>query len=166
MPYCVQCGNGVGGSDRFCGKCGTAQLGATSGPGPGFGKQFRTDQFVGGLTNRNAALLCYIPWLGWIAAIFVLASDRFRHDRQVRFHAFQGLYLFVTWMIVDWVFVPMLSIPERFYEHPMLGMPGHLLQLVIFCAWIFMLIKVSHGEDFHLPVLGEMAERSASEQRT
>jgi uncharacterized membrane protein len=121
---------------------------------------------VSGLTNRNAALLCYIPWVGWIAAIIVLASDRFRQDKQVRFHAFQGLYLFVAWMIVDWVLVPMLSFPEHVFGYPMFGMPAHLLQLVIVGAWVFMLIKVSQGVDFHLPVIGEMAERSASEQRT
>jgi uncharacterized membrane protein len=160
MPFCIKCGNTVGGFDKFCGKCGAAQPASAGGP------RFRTDQFVSGLNNRNAALLCYIPWFGWIAAIFVLASDRFRQDRQVRFHAFQGLYLFVVWMIVDWVLVPMVSIPMRFYDHPWVGTPGHLLQLAILGAWIFMLVKVAHGEDFHLPVIGEMAERSASEQRT
>ena len=160
MPFCIKCGNAVGGFDRFCGKCGAAQ------PASARGTQFRTDQLVSGLTNRNAALLCYIPWVGWIAAIFVLASDRFRQDRQVRFHAFQGLYLFVTWMIVDWVLVPMLSIPARLFDHSMLASPAHLLQLVILGTWVFMIIKVAQGADFHLPILGEMAERSASEQRT
>lgn len=160
MPFCVQCGAGVGNSDRFCGKCGAPQPAAPRGP------RFRTDQFFSGLTNRNAALLCYIPWFGWIAAIFILASDRFRHDRQVRFHAFQGLYLFVAWLIVDWVFVPMVSIPEHFSDPPAWGLPGHLLQLAMLAVWVIMIIKVAHGENFHLPILGEMAERSASEQRT
>jgi uncharacterized membrane protein len=163
MPYCVQCGNAVGGADKFCGKCGSRQAAAAS--GPGFNPGFRAQQFVSGLTNRNAALLCYIPWVGWIAAIVVLASDRFRQDKQIRFHAFQGLYLFVAWMIVDWVLVPMLAFPGHVFGYPMIGTPAHLLQLVILGTWVFMLIKVSQGVDFHLPVIGEMAERSASEQR-
>jgi uncharacterized membrane protein len=157
----------VGGADKFCGKCGSRQAAASgAGFGPGYRAGFRTQQFVNGLTNRNAASLCYIPWVGWIAAIVVLASDRFRQDKQVRFHAFQGLYLFVAWMIVDWVLVPMLTFPEHVFGYPMFGMPAHLLQLAIFVTWVFMLIKVSQGVDFHLPVIGEMAERSASEQRT
>jgi uncharacterized membrane protein len=160
MPYCVQCGTAVGATDKFCGRCGAPQPASPRGP------QFRSDAFIGGLTDRNAALLCYVPWLGWIASIFVLASDRFRRDRRVRFHAFQGLYLFVAWMIVDWVLVPLLSIPAIFFDHPTLGTPARLLQLAILGAWAFMMIKVSQGEDFHLPILGEMAERSASEQRT
>ena len=32
-------------------------------------------------------------------------------------------------------------------------------------AWIFMLMKVSHDQDYRLPILGELADRSVSEQR-
>jgi hypothetical protein len=63
-----------------------------------------------GVSPRTASLLCYIPILGWIVAIVVLASARFRDNARVRFHAFQGLYLFVAWLIVDWVLSPMFSI--------------------------------------------------------
>jgi uncharacterized membrane protein len=153
----------VGGFDQFCGKCGARQAGAGPRP-PDFGA--RAQHFVNGLSNRNAALLCYIPWVGWIAAIIVLAADRFRHDRQTRFHAFQGLYLFVTWMIVDWVLVPALSFERYAWGFPFVATPARLAQLVILGTWIFMIVKVSHGQDYHLPILGEMAERSASEQRT
>ena len=61
------------------------------------------------LNPKTASILCYIPWVGWVAAIVVLASDRFRHDRAVRFHAFQGLYLFVAWLIADQVIRPMFD---------------------------------------------------------
>ena len=151
MPFCVKCGNAVGGFDRFCGKCGTAQPAAPRG-------QFRTDQFVSGLTNRNAALLCYIPWIGWIAAIFVLASDRFRRDRQVRFHAFQGLYLFVAWLIVQWVFKPWgwANVPHV----PIL----ELMQLALLIVSVFMMVKAGEGRPYALPVIGDLAERSLIEK--
>ena len=118
-----------------------------------------------GISNRNAALLCYIPMVGWIAAIVVLATDRFRRETQVRFHAFQGLYLFVAWLLVNWVIKPAMYVGGE------LGYPFHRLitsglQLLIFAAWIFMIIKVSHNEDYRLPIVGELAERSVSEQRT
>jgi uncharacterized membrane protein len=117
---------------------------------------------LSGISARTASLLCYIPWVGWIASIVVLASHRFRTDAQVRFHAFQGLYIFVAWLMVEWVFTPFGFI---------LGMPFHrfganLLQLAVFAAWIFMLIKVSHDENYKLPILGDLAERSVSEQRS
>ena len=98
-------------------------------------------------------------WLGWIASIIVLATDRFRQERRVRFHAFQGLYLFVAWLIVDWVVRPLFT-----------GMSGpvirvdKILQAVLMFTWIFMLIKASHDEEYSLPIIGELAQKSASER--
>jgi len=159
MPYCVQCGQTVGTSDRFCAKCGAQQSGgATSASG-------RVHDFWSNISQRNAALLCYIPWVGWIAAIAVLASDRFRTEKRLRFHAFQGLYLFVAWLMVGWVVTPMLTFPGPTVGFPVYRTISQLLHLAILGAWIFMLIKVSHDQDYHLPVIGDLADRSVSEQR-
>jgi uncharacterized membrane protein len=119
-----------------------------------------------GISGRNAALLCYIPMVGWIAAIVVLASERFRRQPDVRFHAFQGLYLFVAWLMVEWVVSPALAIGEWTGGFPLHRFFGHLLQLMIFAAWILMIVKVSHDEKYKLPIIGELAERSVSEQRS
>ena len=163
MAFCVQCGNRVGDADHFCAKCGGAQKASAgaraAGPRP-------VADALTGISGRTASILCYIPWVGWIAAIVVLASNRFRTDAQVRFHAFQGLYIFVAWLMVEWVFSPFL-----YASGWLMGMPFHrfganLLQLAVFIAWIFMLIKVSHDEHYKLPVIGDLAERSVSEQRS
>jgi uncharacterized membrane protein len=159
MPYCVQCGTPVGAADQFCGKCGSPQTGSAH-PGATAAKPA---DFMSGISNRNAELLCYIPMVGWIAAIVVLASEHFRRETQVRFHAFQGLYLFVAWLIVDWVISPALYFQEGFILHRLFSRG---LQLLIFAAWIFMLIKVSHDEDYKLPIIGELADRSVCEQRS
>lgn len=107
-------------------------------------------------------MLCYVPVIGWIASIVVLASARFRQDRNVRFHAFQGLYLFVAWLLVDWVAGPVFGflpgIPARLA-------PVGVLHAAILAAWIFMLVKASRNEAYHLPIVGELAERSVAEQR-
>lgn len=107
-------------------------------------------------------MLCYIPLMGWIAAIVVLASPRFRAARNVRFHAFQGIYLFVVWLIIDHVIAP-------FWHHlprpsPMPALAG-LLHAVVFGAWIWMIIKTSQEQMYHLPLVGDLAERSLAEQR-
>jgi uncharacterized membrane protein len=154
MAFCVQCGNQVGDGDQFCAKCGVRQkVSAAAGAA-----RPATDPFSG-ISGRNASVLCYIPWIGWIAAIVVLASERFRQDAKVRFHAFQGLYVFVAWLIVEWVIKPVL-----YWSDGSIGV--HLLQLVIFAAWVFMMIKVSHDESYKLPFIGDLAERSVSEQRS
>jgi uncharacterized membrane protein len=116
-----------------------------------------------GISPRTASLLCYIPILGWIVAIVVLASARFRQDARVRFHAFQGLYLFVAWLIVDWVLSPMFGL--AFWGPPFHRVFPALLKAVIFGAWIFMIVKTSQDETFKLPILGDLAEKSVSEQR-
>ena len=162
MPYCVQCGQTVGSSDRFCAKCGAQQSAGSSGPSSGPDK---VKDFWSNMSHRNAALLCYIPWVGWIAAIAVLASDRFRGEKRLRFHAFQGLYLFAAWLMVEWVIAPMLTFPVSTAGFPVYRSISQILHLVIVGTWIFMLMKVSHDQDYRLPILGELADRSVSEQR-
>ena len=153
MPYCCRCGNQVATTDFFCRACGTKQ------PAPEAERaSVPPPDLVPGMSARTATLLCYIPVIGWIGAIIVLASPRFRREWRVRFNAFQGLYLFVAWLIVDWALSPMLS-----FAHFGPG-PG-LLKLIIFVTWIFMIVKVSHGELYKLPILGDLAEKSVSEQR-
>ena len=93
----------------------------------------------------------------------MLASSRFRDDRTVRFHAFQGLYLFVAWLIVDWVLGPVFSFPgHRFHLMPPIA---GLLKAAVIGTWIYMMITVSQERMVKLPIVGELADRSVSEQR-
>jgi len=105
MPFCSSCGNTVNPTDQFCAKCGARQ--PIAGPHP-------VDPLAG-ITPRTASILCYIPGIGWIASVIVLAADKFRNNHIVRFHAFQGLYLFVAWLIVEWVISPIFR--EIHYPH-------------------------------------------------
>ena len=149
MPFCSQCGNQVGAGDIFCATCGFRQP-VTARPGA---------DPMAGVTPRTASILCYIPVVGWVASIVVLATDRFRQERKVRFHAFQGLYLFVAWLIVDWVLRPMF-----------INLPGpiiridKILQAILMFTWVFMLVKAAHEEEYELPIIGELAQKSASER--
>ena len=154
MPYCCQCGKSVGGHDAYCGVCGAHQPSAASTP--------HVD-YMHGISPRTASLLCYIPIMGWIVSIVVLASARFRTDPRVRFHAFQGLYLFVAWLLVDWVLSPMFGF--AFWGPPFHQVFPGLMKAVIFGTWIFMMVKTSHDEMYKLPILGDLAEKSVSEQR-
>ena len=153
MPYCCQCGQKVASGDTFCASCGARQPAAPP-----------ASDDLHGIRPRTASLLCYVPLVGWLAAIVVLASTRFRRDPRVRFHAFQGLYLFVAWLIVDWVISPFFRFPV-FFGPPFPRIIPALLRVTIFVAWIFMLVKASHEEHYKLPIVGELAERSVAEQR-
>jgi uncharacterized membrane protein len=148
MAYCCKCGNQVQNTDVFCAKCGERQAGAR--PAADLAASF---------SPRTASVLCYAPWVGWIVAIVVLASSTFRHDRAVRFHAFQGLYLFVAWLIVQWVFKPW----SFFVPGPHFPLAG-IMQLVLLVVSIFMMVKAGEGQVYSLPILGELAERSLAEK--
>ena len=154
MPYCCRCGKEVRNNDVFCGVCGAQQNPAPPTP---------PSDIFSGISPRAAALICYIPIVGWLAAIVVLASRRFRDNADVRFHAFQGLYLFVAWLIVDWVVDPLLTF--HLFGPPVYRGFGALLKLILVGVWIFMIVKAAHNERVKLPILGDLAEKSVSEQR-
>jgi uncharacterized membrane protein len=166
MPFCTQCGSQVAGGDLFCGNCGKRQsdVGAAPGtppPPPPFPPRPtapRPDP-LDTLTPRTASILCYIPTVGWIAAVVVLAAKKFKGDKIVRFHAFQGLYLFAVWLVVQWVIHPMMNaIPGRPVRI------DHILDAILLAVSVFMLIKASHNEPYVLPIIGELAQKSALEQ--
>ncbi|MBV8731933.1 MAG: zinc-ribbon domain-containing protein [Acidobacteriia bacterium] len=146
MPFCSQCGKQVDVRDAYCSQCGARQPVAASPPDP-FTR----------VSPRTASIFCYVPGLGWVACIIVLAAQRFRQDRTVRFHAFQGLYLFVAWLLDDWVIRPITG--------PIPRLPIHgLVQAALLFMSIFMMVKAAHNEAYSLPLFGELAERSVSEQ--
>jgi uncharacterized membrane protein len=149
MPFCSQCGNQVGATEAYCRRCGARQQAepatSLSGADP-----------LAGIQPRTASILCYIPGIGWIASIIVLASEKFRRDRTVRFHAFQGLYLFVAWLMEDWVLRPMFLMAPEIHIH---GIVGALLLGMS----VFMMVKAAHEEAYPLPLFGELARRSVAE---
>ncbi len=110
------------------------------------------------MTPRTASILCYIPVVGWIAAVIVLAARKFRANHQVRFNAFQGLYLFAIWLFIDWGVRPIF----RDFDAPVYRI-DRALESLLLGVWIFMIVKASHEEVYVLPVIGELAQRSAAE---
>jgi uncharacterized membrane protein len=159
MPFCSQCGNQVKDADAFCRRCGAQQ--PTGVPGAAGEIPLRpapplSGDLLAGIPARTAAILCYVPYIGWIAAIIVLASDRFRQDKVVRFHGFQGLYLFVAYLLEDQVM-----------RHVFSRIPGMhldaLIHMALIGASIFMMVKASHNEAYALPLFGELAHKSVTE---
>ena len=150
MPFCTKCGTQVQSAAAFCQGCGTAQPGVPAPPIVG------RDPFSS-LKPSTASTLCYAPWVGWIMSLVILSTARFRTDRLVRFHAFQGLYLFVAWMIVHVALDPVMRVSGLRRIIP-------ILELGLLATWILMLVKTSANELIRLPIVGEMADRSVNEQ--
>ncbi len=122
-----------------------------------------------GISTNTAAALCYIPFVGWIAAIIFLTLDPYRTNRYVRFHAFQGLYLAVLWFVAEIVFFPLDLHPHRvpWGDHSFVFFPffpfwglRQILKVLVLVAQIVGIVKVRQNRDYRLPVLGELAEKS------
>jgi uncharacterized membrane protein len=111
-----------------------------------------------GVSARTASILCYVPVVGWVVAVVVLASRRFRMDGTVRFHAFQGLYLFAAWLVVNWAIRPIFqAMGDPLYRL------DRVLELLLLGASVFMMVKTSHEQVYSLPIVGDLAHRSATE---
>jgi uncharacterized membrane protein len=144
MPFCTNCGNRVDQTAAFCANCGTAQPNST--------RHQPAEDLLDRMSDRTASILCYIPVFGVIPSIVFLASQKFRHNQRLRFNAFQSVYLFVAWLILSSVGVP--------FHHGL----SSLFELLIIICWIFLLVKASNSEQVHLPIIGDLAQRSATEQ--
>lgn len=90
----------------------------------------------------------------------MLASEKFRSNKTVRFHAFQGLYLFVTWLVIDLVTSHVHN--DFFFWH--WGLRG-TLKLAMIGTWIYMLIQTNQDRLIRLPFLSDLADRSVDEQK-
>ena len=108
------------------------------------------------LSDQDRVLLVF-DYLGPLAIVSLLASRR----EFVKWHAKQGLLLFLAamviyvvlkplWVLMDWL-LPFLG--ELFWA--CMGMIGvGLLLLMMFCV-----VRALEGERFKIPILGELADR-------
>lgn len=144
----------------FCTNCGTQQP-RTTAAGTGSTAQAQSLEFLDNISNRTASILCYIPVFGVIPAIIFLASQKFRRNIWVRFDAFQALYLFVSWLILSSALPTLVSgLPGWGLEHVLFG----LIKLAVVLCWIYLLVKAAQTQQVRLPILGDLAARSAFEQ--
>jgi len=154
MAFCSSCGAEVAGNAAFCPKCGKPTGVAAPAAGTGMasaGAAPAASTPAAGLQDNVAGLLCYFL----IPAIIFLVIEPYNRNRFVRFHAFQGIFYHVAWIVVAIVvmMIPFLN----FVLWP-------LANLALFIGWIICLIKAFQGQMFKLPVIGPIAEKQAAGQ--
>jgi uncharacterized membrane protein len=168
MAFCANCGSEVSG--RFCQKCGAPAAAPGAGPVPGPPPpgaqplpppaQPGVNPSVG-MTDNMAAALCYL--FGFITGILFLVLAPYNQNREIRFHAFQSIFLNVAWAIL-WIVITIILIPFRLI--PFLGLfIALVLQGVLglggFILWLYMMFKTYNGEKIVLPVIGPIADKQA-----
>ena len=118
-----------------------------------------------GLAPNVAALLCYVPTCCFLGIIFAgVVAIVEKQSRFLRFHAFQSLLLNAAVIVVSIGFY-VVQIVLVAMNLGAVGLLVSLLNLVIglglFGVSILMMIKANGGEQFALPVVGDMAKKWA-----
>jgi uncharacterized membrane protein len=100
-----------------------------------------------GLQPNVAGLLCYLG--SFITGIIFLLIEK--ENKFIRFHAMQSIITF------GFLFVLGITLPFI----PFIGaIFGPILWIVSIILWIVLMIKAYQGEQFKLPVVGDMAEKN------
>jgi len=178
MPFCPSCGAEVGGA--FCAKCGSAVAGAApsggaaSPPpappqgayppqGAGYPPQaaYPPQPASAPLADDLVSALCYVPLL--ITGVIFLVLEPYNKKPNIRFHAFQSIFLgaaLFAFMIVLSIFTWIVSSVMGVFT---LGLWPILLvvRLVIFLLWLYLVVQVYQGKNVVLPIIGPLAQKQA-----
>jgi uncharacterized membrane protein len=114
-----------------------------------------------GMTDNMAGALCYL--FGFITGILFLVLAPYNQDRNIRFHAFQSIFLNIAWVILWFVvfFVTLVFRAVPFLGFFITAVLNFVLGLGGFIMWLYMMFKTYNGEKIVLPVIGPMAEKQA-----
>jgi uncharacterized membrane protein len=152
MAFCPNCGASVDGS--FCGACGKP-VGAAAPASPAGATTTAT---AAGLQDNVAGALCYV--LGLITGVLFLVLEPYSKNRNIRFHAFQSIFLHVA-LIVLWIALTAIGLIMGSFLGLLL-VPLHLiLGLGSIVVWILLLVKTFNGQKLVLPIIGPIAEKQA-----
>lgn len=163
MPFCSSCGADVAGV-KFCSKCGQPVEGAspTASAAPDWAAT-PPPPSAPAAPVANDNVLGAVAYVTVIPAIIFLLLEPYNKNRFVRFHSLQCLLLAGALIVINTVniilglilgSVPIVGwlLSMGLYFAIMLGGLG---------AWLIAVIKAYNGEEFRLPVIGNIAAQHA-----
>jgi uncharacterized membrane protein len=109
-----------------------------------------------GLSYNAAAGIAYLTI---IPAIIFLIVEPFKKNAFVRFHAWQSIFIFIEWTVID-ILVGLVQhiVPSTvFLTLTVL----QLVALALFIVWLIVFIGAFGGKRIKLPFIGDLAERQA-----
>jgi len=109
------------------------------------------------MSENVAGLLCYL--LGWVTGLIFFLIDK---RPFVRFHAAQSIVVFGGLNIISYVLGMFLGVSV--ISHGWTGVGTgvillHLLNLLTFILWIFLMVKAYQGEKFRVPIAADLADQ-------
>ncbi|MGA2168889.1 MAG: hypothetical protein ABSG62_11805 [Terracidiphilus sp.] len=101
-----------------------------------------------GLSDNAAGALAYVTI---IPAIIFLIVEPYNKSSYIRFHSWQSIFLGIAAFAISFINII-----------PILGQIIFLIgMLVLFVAWLIVLLKALKGERYKLPFIGNLAEKQA-----
>lgn len=157
MAFCANCGSPVEG--RFCAKCGAAQAAAAAPAGTPLPATAAPMAQSAPLAENVASALCYA--LTVITGVLFLVLEPYNKNRNIRFHAFQAIFLFIAALVfriaLGFLFAALWSV-SGFFLVTAISM---LFGLACLILWLYMLVSTYQGKKVVLPVIGPLAEKQA-----
>lgn len=112
-----------------------------------------------GVDARLSSVLCYAGW--WVTGLVFLFAER--RDRTVRFHAAQSLIVFgvlsVALFLCGGASAIAFFVATQTFQ--MVQAFGNALWFGAVVLWLFLLLKTWRGEDWRVPLVGDLASRLA-----
>ncbi len=113
------------------------------------------------MTDNAAGALCYL--FGVITGILFLVLAPYNQNRNVKFHAFQSIFMNIG-IVVVWIVLFIVSIVLH-----VIPIIGAIISLLLYIClwlgclglWLYMMFKTYNGQKVVLPVVGAMAEKQA-----
>jgi uncharacterized membrane protein len=155
MAFCPNCGTQVAGT--FCQNCGTSMAGganASGGPTPGYASPQPLAATSTGMSENVAGALCYLVTV--VTGIIFLLIAPYNQSKFVRFHAFQSIFFFVSYIAV-WIIVAVLAALTHgigILLYPLIG-------LGFFALWLYLMYAAYNNKRVKLPIIGDLAEKQA-----
>ena len=109
-----------------------------------------------GISDNAAGAIAYITV---VPAIVFLVLPPYCKSSFVRFHAWQSIFFFVAWALVDILVgvVENLAPSAVFLTLTLLQLVG----LAFFVVWLIVLINAFNGKRIKLPIIGNVAQQQA-----
>ena len=151
MPFCSSCGADVAGV-KFCSKCGqpVEEPSTTASVAPGSAAAAPPPAAAPIANDNVLGAVAYVI----IPAIIFLLVEPYNKNRFIRFHSLQCLHLLAAMLILQTANLILWWVPVLGWLAviiwPILGLAG-------FIAWIVAVIKAFNGEEYRLPIIGDMA---------
>jgi len=122
---------------------------------------------AGGMEENVAGAICYV--LTIITGILFLVLEPYNKNRNIRFHAFQAIFLGLAMIAVSIIFSILIGILVSVMISTgaiglvrVIGMLGWLINLAELGIVIFMAYKTYNRELVVLPIIGPLAQKQAN----